>query len=137
MRVNVALFASICLAVLLGLPPASRAEQQIGEDEYMKHCAVCHGADGKGGGPLAKSMTIDVPDLTKIGERRGGRFPMKEIYRIIDGRKMLRGHGTADMPVWGNRYSFETYEETGPFGMEEIVRGRILSLVFYLHSIQE
>lgn len=137
MRVNAGLLASICLAVLLGLPHAVHAEEPIGRDEYMKHCAVCHGEDGKGDGPLAQSMTVALPDLTKIEERRGGTFPMKEIYQIIDGRKMLRGHGTSDMPVWGDRYSFETYEETGPYGMQDIVRGRILSLVFYLYEIQE
>jgi len=33
---------------------------------YQAYCASCHGWDGKGTGPAARSMPTAVPDLTKI-----------------------------------------------------------------------
>jgi mono/diheme cytochrome c family protein len=64
---------------------------------YTAYCAVCHGKDGKGGGPLAKSLKVAPPDLTRIAMRNGGRFPMARIRRIISGEEPLpAGHGTRD-----------------------------------------
>jgi len=35
-----------------------------GKKIYSKHCAKCHGADGKGGGASSESMQIELPDFT-------------------------------------------------------------------------
>jgi mono/diheme cytochrome c family protein len=37
------------------------------------YCASCHGADGKGDGPMAKSLKVKPADLTRIAARNGGR----------------------------------------------------------------
>lgn len=41
------------------------------------------------------------------------------------------------MPVWGDRFQASNIEDAGLYGAEVIVRGRILSLVTYLESIQD
>ena len=46
---------------------------------YTAYCAVCHGRDGKGAGPMAKSLRVAPPDLARIAMRNGGRFPMARI----------------------------------------------------------
>jgi len=73
---------------------------------YKAYCAVCHGNDGKGAGPMAKSLLVPPSDLTHISIRNGGSFPMERIEKIISGQEPLpAGHGTRVMPVWGPIFS--------------------------------
>ena len=105
-----------------------------GELEYQKYCAVCHGVDARGGGIMAKFLTIRPADLTQIATRNGGTFPFWQIYRIIDGGD-VRGHGTRDMPIWGDR--FRTQAGGNDPGSRAQAAGRLLGLVFYLQHIQQ
>ena len=105
-----------------------------GAEEYRNHCAVCHGEAGDG--PLAESMTVEVPGLTQISANNDGRFPVVEILEIIDGRTGVRGHGYP-MPVWGKRFRAEADETWGPIALETITRQRLLELTFYLQTIQK
>jgi len=71
---------------------------------YKSFCASCHGLDAKGTGPVASSLKIEVPDLTRISARHGGQFPAEEIRKIIDGRTTRPPHGPRDMPVWSDAF---------------------------------
>ena len=106
-----------------------------GELEYQNHCAVCHGVDAKGQGIMAKYLTLKPVDLTQLSKRQAGRFPFWQIYRTIDGRQEVRGHGISEMPVWGPRFRSEAGGNDP--GSKSQAAGRILSLVFYLQHIQE
>jgi hypothetical protein len=106
-----------------------------GELEYQNHCAICHGVDSKGRGIMAKFLTISPSDLTQIAKKNAGRFSFWQVYRVIDGREEIRGHGTREMPIWGARFQAEA-RGSDP-GSRSQVSGRILSLVFYLQHIQE
>jgi Cytochrome c len=106
-----------------------------GDLEYQNHCAICHGVDGKGRGIMAKFLTISPSDLTQIAKKNAGRFSFWQVYRVIDGREEVRGHGTREMPIWGAR--FQTEAKGSDPGSRSQVSGRILSLVFYLQHIQE
>lgn len=108
---------------------------EYGTAEFLNSCASCHGETADGDGPLADLMTVKVPSLTGLSAANDGVFPMLEVIQTIDGRQGIKGHGYP-MPVWGNRYK-QTIEEAGPYGAEAIVRGRILSLAYYLESIQQ
>lgn len=98
---------------------------------YRTYCAVCHGPDAHGRGPLASSLRVAPTDLTQLARRSGGTFPRLAVTRSIDGRDTVRGHGSGDMPVWGD--AFERSVEAGP----DAVRARIEALVSYLASVQE
>ena len=98
---------------------------------FRDNCALCHGAAGKGDGPMAEKLQFAPPDLTTIYRRTRGRFSNEDIQRIIDGRKPLKGHGGPEMPVWGDalRNRDEGYSE-------KRAHAKIQSVVHYLASIQ-
>lgn len=105
----------------------------VGREAFATHCAACHGADGRGSGPTAAALVTPPADLTRIAARRGGDFPADDITAWIDGRMAPTAHGTREMPVWGYRFA-----EGLPPGelSQDLVRGRILTVVEYLRSIQ-
>jgi mono/diheme cytochrome c family protein len=126
----------IALGLAAGVLSAGMAiADETGKQEYMNNCASCHGESGKGQGPLAELMTVDVPSLTALAANNDGVFPMLAVIHSIDGRQGTRGHGYP-MPVWGDRFSRST-DATDPYGNEVVVRGRVLSIAYYLESIQE
>ncbi|WP_101065690.1 c-type cytochrome [Roseovarius salinarum] len=122
------------IAAATGLAGAAAADG-IGKAEYMNSCAGCHGETAAGDGPLAALMTVEVPPLTGLAADNGGAFPMRMVIRTIDGRHRPASHGFP-MPVWGARLR-EAAEADGPVMPELVARGRILSLAYYLESIQE
>jgi mono/diheme cytochrome c family protein len=107
----------------------------VGEQEYMVACAGCHGESGLGDGPLAGLLNIETPNLRGLSTSNGGTFPVGAVLATIDGRDSVRAHGSA-MPVWGDRFQASASSERGETA-EMVARGRILSLVYYLESIQQ
>ncbi|MEQ8388037.1 MAG: c-type cytochrome [Alphaproteobacteria bacterium] len=126
--------AALLVALLFPLATASAAEtaDTVGESEYRAYCGGCHGADGRGEGPVANYLSVKPKDLTALSIGNDGNFPFMRIYRTIDGRDEIGVHGTREMPVWGDRFKEEA---AGPH-RETQVRGRILSLILYLENIQ-
>ena len=57
---------------------------------YFAYCAVCHAADARGGGPMAESLKIPPPDLTRIALRHGGAYPDALVERIIAAKNRFR-----------------------------------------------
>jgi mono/diheme cytochrome c family protein len=104
-----------------------------GAELYHRFCESCHGKGGAGDGPVAGSLKLAVPDLTRIAERHHGEFPDNWVYRVIDGQERLFAHGSRDMPVWG----IELWREQGA----DVTAGAktqavIDRLVEYLRSLQ-
>ena len=66
---------------------------------YTAYCAVCHGKDARGAGPMAMSLRAKTPDLTRIAARNRGTFPLTRVQRIISGEEPAEtGHGPREMP---------------------------------------
>ena len=122
-------------ALIAGLAAGAAVADDAGRQEFMNSCASCHGESAAGDGPLAELMTVPVPALTGLSAANDGEFPMLEVIHAIDGRQGTRGHGYP-MPVWGSRFARDAEDAMG-YGAEAIVRGRILSLAYYLESIQQ
>lgn len=74
-------------------------EPEDGRMLFAENCAICHGADGKGGGPAAEGMDPQPPDLTQISARNGGVFPTSMVLSAIDG--YTRQPAAEDMPEFG------------------------------------
>jgi mono/diheme cytochrome c family protein len=109
---------------------------EAGKREFQRSCATCHGVAAKGDGPSANALNIMPADLTQMRKKHGGTFLFWRTYEKISGRDedVIRGHGTREMPIWGERFRLER-DTDNDYNMG--VRGRILSLVHYLQSIQE
>ena len=113
-------------------------EADFGKAEYQSSCAACHGADGKGNGPLSGVLKSTPPNLTLLAKKNNGVFPVNAVYEMIDGRKAVEAHGTREMPIWGFRYMPSPYEAVYPSAATEVaIRVRILAIVDYLNRIQE
>jgi mono/diheme cytochrome c family protein len=98
---------------------------------YRTYCATCHGETARGDGPLADSMRRRPPNLTEFAKRNGGVFNKDLVFKIIDGRQRVPGHGGPDMPVWGDAFqrSVEVRDDAA-------VAARIQALVDYLELLQ-
>jgi len=135
-RHSLALFSAVAALCDSASAWAQTGEEKLaaaGRDEYSRYCASCHGTEGKGDGPIAADLSVAPADLTQISARRGGVFPQAMIAEFIDGRRRVRAHGPANMPVWGERFDREA--PTAPAG-DIAIRGRVLPLIEYLRSIQ-
>ncbi len=141
------LFHAVAI-LLAGCATAALGQDSVsGQYEYMNHCASCHGEAADGKGPLVTYFREPIPDLTVLALNNDGVFPFLETLMIIDGRTGLRGHGGAtpvwgdvfqrDMPVLGEAFKQEAVEKYGIYGAETIARGRLLSLVEYLVTVQQ
>lgn len=46
------------------ITPIYGANRRNGENLFIERCAMCHGSDAKGSGPLARKSDPPTPDLT-------------------------------------------------------------------------
>jgi mono/diheme cytochrome c family protein len=115
-------------------PPADQLAdtERQGRALFLDNCALCHGDDARGDGPLP-GLEGPAADLTRIAARRGGNFPTAQIARYIDGRMPLDAHRAPEMPVWGRVMGNEVAD---PKVREAVASGRISAIVLYLRSIQ-
>jgi mono/diheme cytochrome c family protein len=106
---------------------------QSGPQLYRQFCASCHGVTGRGDGPVAPALGIEVPDLTRIAQRHSGSFDRAMVEAIIDGRRIVGAHGTRTMPVWGEDLS---RSELGNPDAERTARLVITRIADYLWQLQ-
>jgi mono/diheme cytochrome c family protein len=124
---------SFAVAGLVVAPRTSRAGESEDADRalFIKYCAACHGEDGKGGGVVGPTLANRPPDLTRLARDAGGEFPLGRVIRAIDGRDHIRAHGSGDMPVWGEVFAAD------PFNDRLDVRIKVRRLAEHVRRIQE
>lgn len=108
--------------------------EAAGQAEFRANCAVCHGLEARGDGPMADILDTRPANLTLLSRANDGFFPYGEVFDTIDGRNDVAAHGPRDMPVWG-----ETFRPSGnSIGTQDelLVYGRILALTRYLAKLQ-
>ncbi|KII27983.1 c-type cytochrome [Pseudomonas fluorescens] len=77
-------FVAVLGALLIAQPSVSFADNSNGKNLYSQRCAVCHGADIKGTGPLAHKSNPPTPDLTTPAfKKRLNEYPGVIVSSII------------------------------------------------------
>ena len=115
--------------------PHARTKDQLaivpldGAKIFRNYCAACHGVNGTGDGPAAPALKTQLPDLTTIARRNGGRFPTVRIRSLITGDEVLAAHGSREMPIWGPIFHEIEYDQ-------DLGYVRLQNVTDYLNSIQ-
>ena len=129
--------ATPTILTLLLLAPSVRADTRLdpssaaeGKLTYVRYCVSCHGKTGLGDGPLARDLRVPVPDLTTLAARSSGQFPYARVVRIIESGEEVRGHGTPDMPAWGDAFK-KTQGTNAP-----TINAAVRNLAHYIWSLQ-
>lgn len=135
MKITWILLLGSGLSAVASIGVAQDSTADPGWQEYSIACAGCHGESGLGNGPLAELLNVATPNLTDLTQSNGGAFPYEAVLTTIDGRDGVRAHGSA-MPIWGERFQASATSQRGETA-EMVARGRILSLVYYLKSVQK
>jgi mono/diheme cytochrome c family protein len=129
-------FCSATLGLLLLAAAAQAQDDKLdtkmalsGERLFRTYCGACHGKAAKGDGPLAKDLKVAPADLTRLSEKNNGAFPFQMVTETIDHGRNVRGHGSQDMPAWGD--AFKSTSQT-PDEPKRMMR----ELAHYLWSLQ-
>lgn len=81
--------------------PVTKANPTDGKQMYASYCAPCHGADGRGNGPVAGALKTQPTDLTELAKANHGKYPENHVVAVVSFGSETRAHGSAEMPVWG------------------------------------
>ena len=110
--------------------PVQSTSPVSGKEMYTAYCAVCHGTDGKGGGPAASALKVPPNDLTLLSKNNGGKYPPMKVSSSIRNESSLPAHGSKEMPVWGTLFWNLSS------GHETEVQQRVVNLTKYIESLQ-
>jgi mono/diheme cytochrome c family protein len=134
---------SILMAIVISCLPASAQDKPkpgreapamtavlAGKETFRSYCASCHGADGKGHGPVAPELKKQPSDLTLESKKNGGKFPGAKIRSVIRGDDFIVNHGSQSMPIWGDAFRAVNRDEA-------MVTLKIQNLALYIESIQQ
>ncbi|WP_298861193.1 cytochrome c [uncultured Sulfitobacter sp.] len=124
------------LTTLILSPVMSMAQDvEMGTNLYDQHCAVCHGAEARGDGPLAPALILQPPSLRELAKRHDG-FPTVRVVMRIDGSDPLVSHGSP-MPIYGPFFEEKDAILKSESGQPIMTSKPIADLVAYLKHIQE
>lgn len=110
--------------------PVKATSPASGKEMYTSYCAVCHGTDGKGGGPAASALKTPPSDLTALSKNNGGKYPALKVTSAIRGEANLPAHGSKEMPVWGSLFWGMSHGHQGE------VQQRVANLTEYIEGLQ-
>lgn len=109
--------------------PATR-----GKTIFDGYCAACHGAGGRGDGPLAADLPVTPADLAMLSAGNGGVFPTEPVMAQIYGYPGRFHRGL--MPEFGPLLDGPKVDWTAASGEVIETPQALLDLVAYLETIQ-
>lgn len=110
--------------------PVVESDPSSGKKMYKDYCAVCHGVDGKGGGPAAGALKTTPRDLTTMAKRYGENAVALKVDTTLRFGLENKAHGTSEMPVWGPLFSATDRNQ-------QALAMRVSNLAKYVQSLQE
>ena len=138
MTIRFAAVSGLVLAGALSAFPAAAQDGALGAEIYQERCAVCHGENGAGDGVVGQLFARTPKDLRQLTNDNDGVFPFVQVYKSIDGRADITGHGPANMPVWGEFFMEQAVYDPriNEKDAKYVTAGRILSVIRFLETIQ-
>jgi mono/diheme cytochrome c family protein len=142
-RIHVAFVAGLLATAAFGIAqtgpvikqvPVTNTSPASGKQMYNTYCAVCHGADGKGGGPAASALKEQPTNLAQLAKDNGGKFPEAHIYSVLQFGMEEPAHGSQDMPIWGPALRSLDRGTPSPDMLEH---QRLANLTNYLKTLQQ
>lgn len=115
---------------------AEVADPERGAEVFAGNCAVCHGVEARGDGPMSEVLMIPPPDLTGLATANGGTFPARWVAYRIDGRSPIASHG-GDMPIFGRLFGMPDGSVRSETGQPILTAQPIADVVEWLRSIQD
>ena len=101
---------------------SSQSGEQRVESDFLSYCAVCHGFEGQGDGPLAEMLIVRPADLTRISERNGGEFPKDRVEVTIRDGGGLKSHGDSSMLAWRNFFEEDVHDNSASDRIEDLTK---------------
>ncbi len=137
-RCRLIFFAAACALSAVGAAAdSSNQGLELGKQEYLARCAVCHGESGVGAGDSTEALTRKPADLATYARRNGGGYPRELAWLAIDGRTLddsVQRHRV--MPIWDQEYRNEALANPTYRAPEKFVSERIAALVDYVETLQ-
>ncbi|WP_026147551.1 c-type cytochrome [Limimaricola hongkongensis] len=124
-------------AALLAACAVTEPEPELpsGRALFMENCAACHGAGGRGDGPLAAGLPRAPADLTQL-RPAGEPFPMVHVMSYIDG--YFRQDDPAQvMPEYSQLFTGPTLYVDTSDGILTPTPHPLVALSDYLETLQE
>lgn len=125
----------LAAALAVFSPHAWSQDADAGREIFTRHCAVCHGIEATGQGPMQPVLLVAPADLTRLSAGNGGTFPLFRVVKRIDGRDPLVSHGS-EMPVYGQFFDGEDVALKTDAGQPILTSQPVADLVAYLQTLQ-
>lgn len=129
------MIASAAALLIAACSPEEMPQASDGRSLFMENCAVCHGADGKGDGPMARAMSKPPANLTLITVRNGNSFPRVKVLSTIDGYAKSDINGP-NMPEFGALLEGDLVPLDTGDGVLTPTPRKLVALLEYIESIQ-
>ncbi len=133
----------LAIALAVGSPAFAQEGDNLkagdvafGGDLYASYCAACHGAEGRGDGPMAPVLMVAPADLTQLSASNGGVFPVVRVVQQIDGRDPMLAHG-GEMPLFGDFFAGDDTAIRSEAGQPIMTSRPIADVMAWLETIQE
>lgn len=106
-----------------------------GKSLYARNCAICHGADARGGGGAnVAGFGKTPPDLTRLSAANAGSFPVDSLVMVISG--YARGdHAGRRMQPFSDLDSSKSRRVKTSMGRVKVPAPQA-ALLNYLESVQ-
>jgi len=77
-----------------------QSDPSSGKAMYTRYCAPCHGASGKGDGPVASEFKVAPANLTQFTKNNQGEFPSSHLWAMLQFGAPTPAHGSSNVPGW-------------------------------------
>lgn len=131
------LATALSAAAVLGAcaKPAPEPTLPTGRALFMENCAACHGAGGRGDGPMASGLPRPPADLTRLSAS-GKPFPAVHVMSYIDGY-FRQDDPRQVMPEFSTVFTGPTLHVDTGDGILTPTPQPLVALSDYLETLQE